>query len=230
MRKGKILPTTSQVNAARFMDCFKECLEQGKTPIVIGLSSKLTKSYEAALVAKSNMPEPDKVIVIDSKCASLGLGLVVMKAARMAIEGHPPEEIAKAAESYAHRLEHIFTVDSLEHLKRGGRLSTAQAFVGGLLNIKPVLHFVDGGIEPLEKVRGKRNALKRMLDIMGERAKNLEDQVVGISHADDEEGARELEREIRQRFNPKDVVISWIWPVIGAHAGPGTLALFFERA
>ncbi|KXG77523.1 DegV domain-containing protein [Fervidicola ferrireducens] len=230
MRKGKILPTTSQVNAARFMDCFKECLEQGKTPIVIGLSSKLTKSYEAALVAKSNMPEPDKVIVIDSKCASLGLGLVVMKAARMAIEGHPPEEIAKAAESYAHRLEHIFTVDSLEHLKRGGRLSTAQAFVGGLLNIKPVLHFVDGGIEPLEKVRGKRNALKRMLDIMGERAKNLEDQVVGISHADDEEGARELEREIRQRFNPKDVVISWIGPVIGAHAGPGTLALFFERA
>ncbi|SHM81693.1 EDD domain protein, DegV family [Caldanaerovirga acetigignens] len=229
MRKGKILPTTSQVNVARFMDCFKECLENGMTPIVIGLSAKLTKSYEAAIVAKNNMPEPEKVIIIDSKCASLGLGLVVIKAARMAVEGYLPEEIARESESYASRMEHIFTVDSLEHLKRGGRLSATQAFVGGLLNIKPILHLVDGGIEPLEKVRGKKNALKRMLEIMGERAKNFENQVVGISHADDEEGAKELAMEIKQRYNPKDVVISWIGPVIGAHAGPGTLAVFFER-
>ncbi|MFO7152123.1 MAG: DegV family protein [Bacillota bacterium] len=230
MRNGKILPTTSQVNMIKFMECFKECLDKGITPIVIGLSSKLTKSYEAALVARKNMPDPEKVIVVDSKSASLGLGMIVMRAARMALEGYPPEEIARVAESYAGRIEHIFVVESLDHLKRGGRLSAAQAFVGGLLNIKPILHIVDGAIEPLEKVRGKKNALKKMLDIMAERAKNLEEQVVGISHADDEESAKELEREIRERFNPKDVLISWVGPVIGAHAGPGTIAIFFERS
>ncbi|TYP55504.1 DegV family protein [Thermosediminibacter litoriperuensis] len=230
MRRGEIMPTTSQVNAARFMECFKECLEQGQTPIVIGLSSRLTKSYEAALLARNSMPDADKIKIIDSKCASLGLGLVVLKAARMAAEGREADEIVKAVEPYAHHMEHIFTVDSLDHLKRGGRISAAQAFVGGLLNIKPILHFVDGAIHPLEKVRGRKNAVRRMLEIMEERAKDVENQVVGISHADDEEMALELAQAVKQRFNPREIVISWIGPVIGAHAGPGTLALFFQNA
>ncbi|MCG0275189.1 MAG: DegV family protein [Thermosediminibacteraceae bacterium] len=230
MRRGEIIPITSQVTAARYMECYKECLEQDKTPIVIGLSSKLSKSYEAALLAKNNMPDPEKIKIFDSKCVSLGLGMVVLKAARMAAEGRSPEEIVSTVEPYAHRLEHVFTVDSLEYLKRGGRLSAAQAFVGGLLNIKPILHIADGAVEPLEKVRGKKNALKRMLEIMEERAKDIQNQVVGVCHADDEETAMELVDTIKKKFNPKDVLVSWIGPVIGAHAGPGTVAVFFERA
>lgn len=229
MRKGEIMPTTSQVSVARFIDCFKECLEEGAAPIVIGLSSKLTRSYEAALMARGNVANADKIKIIDSKAASLGLGLVVLEAARMAAQGLEAEDIVKVIEPYAHHMEHIFTVDSLEHLKRGGRISAAQALVGGLLHIKPMLHFVNGEIHPLEKVRGKKNVVRRMMEIMEQRAGDIEHKLIGISHADNEEMALELEKAVRQRFNPREIIISWIGPVIGAHAGPGTLALFFQN-
>ena len=130
---------------------------------------------------------------------------------------------------YALHMEHIFTVDSLEHLKRGGRISAAQAFVGGLLNIKPVLHFIDGSIHPLEKVRGRRNVIKRMVEIMAERIKNPEKQVVGISHGDNEELAVELAEAVKKEFGINDIMMSWIGPVIGSHSGPGTVALFFQN-
>ncbi len=228
MRRGEILPTTSQVVVPTFMQCFEECLNKGQTPIVLGLSSKLTSSYESALLARENLKAQD-IIVIDTKCASLGLGLVVLKAAHMAKEGKSSQEIAEEIMHYALHMEHIFTVDSLEHLKRGGRISAAQAFVGGLLNIKPVLHFIDGSIHPLEKVRGRRNVIKRMVEIMAERIKNPEKQVVGISHGDNEELAVELAEAVKKEFGINDIMMSWIGPVIGSHSGPGTVALFFQN-
>jgi DegV family protein with EDD domain len=211
------------------MKVYEECINLGLVPIVLGLSSRLTGSYQSALMAKENL-KADEVIVIDSRCASLGLGLVVLKAAKMAEEGRSPEEIAREVEQYAHHMEHIFTVDSLDHLRRGGRISAAQAFVGGLLNIKPILHFVDGAIHPLEKVRGRKNVVRRMVEIMAERGKNLEDQVVGISHGDNEELAVELADAVKKEFGVKEIMTSWIGPVIGAHSGPGTVALFFQNA
>lgn len=229
MRKGKIQPTTSQVVVSAFMQCFEECINNGHTPIVLGLSSKLTSSYESALLAKENLKFKDAVI-IDTKCASLGLGLVVLKAAKMAKEGRSISEITEEITHYALHMEHIFTVDSLEHLRRGGRISAAQAFVGGLLNIKPILHFVDGAIHPLEKVRGRKNVVKRMVEIMAQRVKNPENQVIGISHGDNEELAMELAEAIKKEFNVKDIIISWVGPVVGSHSGPGTVALFFQNA
>jgi DegV family protein with EDD domain len=229
MRNGEILPTTSQVVVPAYMNCFEECMSQGQIPLVLGLSSKLTSSYESALLAKENLKAKD-VIVIDTKCASLGLGLVVFKAAQMAKEGKNPQEIAEKIKYYALHMEHIFTVDSLEHLKRGGRISATQAFVGGLLNIKPVLHFVDGAIHPLEKVRGRRNVVKRMVEIMVERVKNPESQVIGISHGDNEELATELAEAVKKEFGINNIMMSWIGPVIGSHSGPGTVALFFQNA
>ncbi|NLU10870.1 MAG: DegV family protein [Tepidanaerobacter acetatoxydans] len=229
IRKGEIMPTTSQVTVPVYMRCFEEYINQGKVPLVLGLSSKLTSSYESALLAKENL-KADDVIIIDTKCASLGLGLVVLKAARMAKEGKGPQEIAEEIESYALHMEHIFTVDSLEYLKRGGRISATQAFVGGLLNVKPVLHFVDGAIHPLENVRGRRNIVKRMIEIMAERSKNPENQLIGISHGDNEELAMELKEAVKKEFGVKDIMISWIGPVIGSHSGPGTVALFFQNA
>ncbi|MDD4569934.1 MAG: DegV family protein [Tepidanaerobacteraceae bacterium] len=229
MRRGEIMPTTSQVVVPAYMRCFEEFMNQGKMPIVLGLSSKLTSSYESALLARENLKAKD-IIVIDTKCASLGLGLVVFKAAQMAKEGKSPQEIAEKIKHYALHMEHIFTVDSLEHLKRGGRISAAQAFVGGLLNIKPVLHFVDGAIHPLEKVRGRRNVVKRMVEIMAGRAKNPENQVIGISHGDNEELAMELAEAVKREFGIKDIEMSLIGPVIGSHSGPGTVALFFQNA
>lgn len=229
IRRGEIIPTTSQVTVPVYMRCFEECINQGKVPLVLGLSSKLTSSYESALLAKENLNAND-VIIIDTKCASLGLGLVVLKAAQMAKEGKGPQEIAEDIESYALHMEHIFTVDSLEYLKRGGRISATQAFVGGLLNVKPVLHFVDGAIHPLENVRGRRNIVKRMIEIMAQRSKNPENQLIGISHGDNEELAMELKEAVKKEFGVKDIMISWIGPVIGSHSGPGTVALFFQNA
>ncbi|HQA59782.1 MAG: DegV family protein [Tepidanaerobacter sp.] len=229
MRRGEILPTTSQVVVSAFMRCFEECINNGQTPLVLGLSSKLTSSFDSALLAKENMKIEDAVI-IDTKCASLGLGLVVLKAAKMAKEGSSIQDIAEEIRHYALHMEHIFTVDSLDHLKRGGRISAAQAFVGGLLNIKPILHFVDGAIHPLEKVRGRKNVVKRMVEVMGQRVKNPEKQVVGISHADNEELAMELAEAVKNEFKVKDIMISWIGQVIGAHTGPGAVALFFQNA
>ena len=229
MRQGKIMPTTSQVVAPVYMQCFKECLDHNQVPIVLGLSSRLTSSYESALLAKENL-KAEEVVVIDTKCASFGLGLVVLKAAQMAKEGKTPEEITKKIEHYALHMEHIFTVDSLEHLKRGGRISATQAFVGGLLNIKPVLHFDDGAIHPLEKVRGRRNVVKRMVEIMADRVKNPENQIIGISHGNNEKLAMELAEAVKKEFGVKDIMMSWIGPVIGSHSGPGTVALFFQNA
>lgn len=229
MRRGEILPTTSQVVVTAFMQCFEECINNNQIPLVLGLSSKLTSSFESALIAKENM-QFKEAVVIDTKCASLGLGMVVLKAAKMAKEGRSIEEITEEITNYALHMEHIFTVDSLEHLKRGGRISAAQAFVGGLLNIKPILHFVDGAIQPLEKVRGRKNVVKRMVEIMAQRVKNPENQIVGISHGDNEELAMELADAIKEEFKVKDIIMSWIGPVVGSHAGPGTVALFFQNA
>ncbi|MCG1011835.1 DegV family protein [Tepidanaerobacter sp. GT38] len=229
MRRGEILPTTSQVVVTAFMQCFEECINNNQIPLVLGLSSKLTSSFESALLAKENM-QFKEAVVIDTKCASLGLGMVVLKAAKMAKEGRSIEEITEEITNYALHMEHIFTVDSLEHLKRGGRISAAQAFVGGLLNIKPILHFVDGAIQPLEKVRGRKNVVKRMVEIMAQRVKNPENQIVGISHGDNEELAMELADAIKEEFKVKDIIMSWIGPVVGSHAGPGTVALFFQNA
>jgi DegV family protein with EDD domain len=229
MRNNQIMPTTSQVSVATFIKTFEECLKEKYAPVVIGLSSKLTSSYQSALMAKDTL-KSDDIVVLDSKCASLGQGLVVMKAAKMARDGKNPKEIVEEIVPYAEHMEHIFTVDSLEHLKRGGRISAAQAFVGGLLNIKPILHFVDGAIQPLEKVRGRKNVIKRMVDIMAQRGKNIENQIIGISHGDNEEMALELADTIKTKYGVKDIIISWIGPVIGSHAGPGTLALFFQNA
>lgn len=230
MRKDKILPTTAKVNVITFMELFEKCINENIVPIVIGLSSKLSGSFESALLAKQNLGAKDnQIIIIDSKCASLGLGLVVMKAAKMAKAQQEPSQIAKTIEHYAHHMEHIFTVDSLDHLKRGGRISSTKAFVGGLLHIKPILHFVDGAIVPLEKIRGKKNVIKHMIKIMRIRGKNLENQVVGVSHGDNEVMAKELAEAVVKQFNVKGIVMSQIGPVVGSHSGPGTVAVFFQN-
>jgi len=139
------------------------------------------------------------------------------------------EKIIQAIRSHCERMEHIFTVEDLDFLARGGRLSRASAFLGGLLNIKPLLHVEDGKLIPLEKIRGKKKLYRRMLDIMEERGGDLENQVIGISHGDDEKAALQIKKMIEERFGSKKFHIDIIGAVIAAHAGPGTLAIFFLK-
>jgi DegV family protein with EDD domain len=124
-------------------------------------------------------------------------------------------------------MEHIFTVDDLEYLYRGGRVSKTAAFVGSLLKIKPILHVEDGKLIPLEKMRGSKKLLGRLTEIMEERGTDWENQTIGISHGDDLERANKLADIMKEKFHPKEIVIEMVGSVIGAHSGPGTIALFF---
>jgi DegV family protein with EDD domain len=229
MRKGEVVKT-SQASPMKMKELFTELAKEGQPAIYIAFSSQLSGTYQTAMMVREEVLEqyPQfQLTIIDSKCASLGLGLVVAKASELAQQGMPYEQLCETISTYCQHMEHIFTVDDLEYLARGGRISRTSAFVGGLLNIKPLLHVEDGKLIPLEKIRGRKKVYKRMLELMAERGNDLQKQVIGISHGDDEEAALELKRQIEETFGCTRFFISPIGGAIGAHAGPGTLALFF---
>ncbi|TWK72821.1 Fatty acid-binding protein [Bacillus paralicheniformis] len=230
MRRGKA-PKTSQPSLQLLTDMFSRLAKEGNPALYIAFSSQLSGTYQTAVMAanevKEEFPHFD-LRVVDSKCASLGYGLAVKHALELAANGNTIQEIEMSVKEFCDHLEHIFTVDDLTYLARGGRISKASAFVGGLLNIKPLLHVEDGKLVPLEKIRGRKKLLKRMIELMKERGRDLSSQTIGISHGDDEESASEIKRLIEAEFHPKDIVVNMIGSVIGAHAGPGTLAIFFS--
>lgn len=231
MRKGEIIKT-SQVSLQTFLDLFNKTAERNETLIYFAFSSGLSGTYSAAKLAeqqtKETYPNAD-LHIIDTKCASLGYGLIVLKAGQMAADGATTDEIIKHCTDQAERMEHIFTVDDLEYLYRGGRVSKTAAFFGTMLKIKPLLDMEEGKLMPREKIRGSKRVLGRMLEVMDERAGKLDEQTIAISHGDDLERAEQLAIMIRDKYNVKDIVIEMVGAVIGAHSGPGTLALFFLR-
>ncbi|AGK52694.1 DegV family protein [Bacillus sp. 1NLA3E] len=229
IRAGKI-PKTSQVPPQRFKDLFTEMAINKQDGIYIAFSSQLSGTYQTAVMILNQVKEeyPDfNLTIIDSKCASLGLGLVAVEAVRLANENVSKDELVKRLQFHAFHMEHLFTVEDLDYLARGGRVSKAAAFVGGLLNIKPLLNVEDGKLVPLEKLRGKKKLLHRVIELMKVRGKGFEQQIVGISHADNAEGAQEIQAMIQEELHPKQIMVSSIGSVIGAHTGPGTIAIFF---
>lgn len=229
MREGKVYKT-SQVPPSKFKEVFLNCAENGDTCIYIGFSSGLTGTFQSAIIARDDVLElyPDfDLHMIDTKCASIGFGLVVYKAAIMLSEGKTKEEILENIKFNSKHMEHIFTVDSLEYLFRGGRVSRTSAFIGDLLNIRPILDVEDGKLIPIEKVRGRKKSLKRIVDIAGERGVNLQNQIIGISHGDCLEEAEKLKEMLEEKYGCKSFLINTVGAVIGAHSGPGTIALFF---
>ena len=233
MRNGKA-PKTSQPAPEAFKDLFTACAEKNEPLVYIGFSSGLSGTFQSAKIMEDQIKSeyPDAPLyLIDSKCASLGYGLVVLHAAKMAKAGATAEESVEAAEHQAKHMEHVFTVDDLEYLYRGGRVSKTSAFVGGLLKIKPILQVDDGKLVPIEKIRGSKKVLSRMVELMEERGKDFENQVIAISHGDDIERAEKLASMIQEKFGIKreNIIIEMVGAVIGAHSGPGTLALFFSN-
>jgi len=229
IRSGKV-PKTSQPSPEAFEELFIELAKSKQTGIYIAFSSALSGTYQTAEMVRGQVLEeyPDlDLTIIDTKCASVGYGLIVRNAVDLLQAKAPKEEIIEAAIFNSQHMEHLFTVDDLDYLAKGGRLSKASAFLGGLLNIKPLLHVEDGKLVPLEKLRGKKKVLQRMLDLMGERGDHLQDQCIGICHGDDEEAALNLKQLIEERFGVKDFYINIIGSAVGSHAGPGTLAVFF---
>ncbi|MFJ7825212.1 DegV family protein [Psychrobacillus sp. NPDC096623] len=229
IREGK-QPKTSQVSPELFLRLFEDLAKSGEEGLYIAFSSALSGTYSTAMMMREQLLEtyPDlKLTIIDSQCASLGYGLVLKQAVKLRDEGMDNAQLIEKVRFYAEHMEHLFTVEDLDYLARGGRVSKASAFIGGLLNIKPLLHVEDGKLVPIEKIRGRKKVFKRMLDLMEERGENFSDQVIAISHSDDEATALELKQMIEDRFHPKSIEIHLIGSTIGAHVGPGAIALFF---
>lgn len=230
-RDGK-LATTSQLNPSDIIPGFEKVLSSGNDLLYIAFSSGLSGSYNNLSLVAEDMRQkyPDrKIYVVDSLCASLGQGLLVDYAVKMRDAGKPIDEVVKWVETHKLGLNHWFTVDSLSHLRRGGRVTGAAAFVGNLLHIKPVLN-VDfaGHLIPREKEQGRKRALKCMIEKMEEYIYQPDGQSIFISHGDDLEAAEKLAGMVKARFpEVGEILINPLGAVIGAHAGPGTIALFF---
>lgn len=230
VRNGE-MPSTSQVNVYEYTEIFKRCAMEGKALVYLGFSSGLSGSVSSANLARDMVCEEIKdadITVIDSKCASLGEGLLAYQANEMLESGASKDEIVSWIETNKLRVNHWFTVDDLGHLKRGGRLSGAAAFVGTLLDIKPILKVDDEGrLIPVSKVKGRKKSIKTLFEMLKENIEYPEGQVIAISHGDCIEDADYLREMIQKEFPVKDVIINEVGPVIGSHSGPGTLALFF---
>ncbi len=234
MRKGEVYKT-AQIPPYTYQEKFQEIAKKKEDTIYIAFSSGLSGTYQAAALTKNSMleeyPNLDTDLeIVDTRSASVGFGLVVYKAAQMAKEGRSKEEILKVLDFYINHIEHIFTVDNLEYLFRGGRVTRTEAFVGELLHIKPILDMPeDGTLRPIEKVRGRKKVLKRMIGIMEERGgkADLKNQTIGINHGDDIEGAMKLKEMIEEKYGCTDFVLNIVGCAIGAHSGPGTLSVFF---
>ena len=230
MRQGEII-TTSLISMEKCQDVFESNLKEGKDILYISFSSALSGTYNAALMVAKNLEKeyPErKIYVVDSLAASMGQGLLVYYCAEQKRSGKSIEEVKDWLIENRLQLCHWFTVDDLFHLKRGGRISGTTALVGTVLGVKPVLHVDnEGRLVPVSKVRTRKKSLIALVDEMEKTCINPTEQIVFISHGDSIDDALYVEKLVRDRLNVKDIKINYVDPVIGAHSGPGTIALFF---
>ncbi len=235
VREEEKMPTTSQVNPADAKEYFEEYIKTDKEILHLAFSSGLSGTYNSARMAAEEVMEehPDvKIIVVDTLAASMGEGMVVHKAVQMRDQGKSLEDTANWITNHIQNFSHLFTVDDLFHLCRGGRVSKTSAIVGSLAGIKPVLHVdSEGHLTVVNKVRGRKKSLSTMVELMDKQMgswlkENQEDQVL-ISHGDALEDAEYLAGLIKEKFGIQNFMINNIGPTIGAHAGAGAIALFF---
>mgnify|MGYP003254873059 FL=1 len=232
MRNGS-MPTTSQVNPENAKNIFLPYLKDGYDILHIAFSSGLSGSYNSTRIAAEELSEefPDrKITIIDSLAASLGEGLLVHKAVMLKEQGADLDTVADWVEQNKLHIVHNFTVDDLFHLHRGGRVSKATAILGTMINVKPILHVDDEGhLIALSKVRGRKKSLQALVDSMEKQmgAYRSQNDIVFISHGDSLADAQYVADLVKQRFGIESFLINYVGPTIGAHSGPGTIALFY---
>ncbi len=230
VREGA-MPTTSMINPEDYLRVFEPILAGGTDIIYIAFSSGLSGSCASAQMAANELLEKypeSRLHVFDSRCASLGQGLLVDFARRLRDEGKTFDELCDWLRENAPKLNHFVTVDDLMHLHRGGRVSRASAMVGTLIGIKPMLYVnPEGKLLVCGKKRGRRAALDMLLEYMDQYVSSMNMDTIAISHGDCEEDASYVENLVRERYKVGHVIVNYIGSVIGSHAGPGTVALFF---
>lgn len=229
--RGGAMSTTNQINQAAFTDIFESYLQNGVDVLYIGFSSALSGTYHNSVLVAEELAVkyPDRTILVaDSLTATLGTGLLVYAAVQKQREGMGIEELHQWVQTERLLVSGWFTVDDLNFLKRGGRLSGTAALVGTMLGIKPILRITEEGkLVPMEKVRGRKQSLHVLLEHMERTFRDTGDQVVFVVHGDCPDDAAYLKKEIKSRYHVKRVVNNNIGPIIGSHTGPGAIAIFY---
>jgi DegV family protein with EDD domain len=226
--KSKIMPTTSQVTPAVMHHTFQSLVEQGYDVLGVFLSSKISGTVQSAFQAREMIAGAEnKITIVDSHLTTMAMGWPVLTAARAALAGESLANCAQVAQHACNNSGVFFVVETLEFLRRGGRLSGTQAMAGTILKIKPILEMRDGKIESVEKIRTKQKAIQRMIELTAERIHGQTPIRIAVTHANSEADAASLLESACKQFDPVETLISSLSPVIGTHAGPGTVALAF---
>ena len=223
---SKTLPTTSQPTPGEFVSIFKQESETADTIVCVLVSSKLSGTYESAMMAKEQLPNLD-IRIVDSAFSSMGLGFCVLAAAQAAESGKSADEVVAAAVQMSHKMHLLIVVDTLEFLHRSGRIKATKRALGTLLQVKPILHFEEGLIQSLSSERTMKKALSRMLDIAEKRLGDKKMAQAAVVDVDAKNRGDQVAEIIHDRFTPPNILRSGVSPVVGAIVGPGTIGVAF---
>jgi len=228
LKTAKSMPSTSQVSPATMQSIFQPLVDQGLDVLGIFVSSKLSGTLQSAIQGRENMGTAgDKITLVDSQSTAMALGFQVLAAARALETGASLKECAATAEKAHERTGVFFAVDTLEFLHRGGRIGGAQRFIGSALNLKPILALKDGRVEGVERIRTKGKAQERILELVSEMVKGKSNIRIATLHANAAEDAKLLLERAKQELKPLETILAEVSPVVGTHAGPGTVGLAY---
>ena len=229
--RGGEMPTTTQINQETYRKVFTPVLKEGKDILYIAFSSGLSSTWQSSCMAARELEEKfpgRRILTVDSRCASAGEGLLVLEAVRMKESGATMDEIAAWVEETRDKVCHWILVDDLKHLHRGGRIPAVTAVAGIALGIKPIIIMTEEGkLEPIAKVRGRKKGVEYLLNKIGEDCPDPKNSILWVVHTDCEGEAKELYRAIKSTYHPKELYLSEIGPIIGAHTGPNMMAVVF---
>ena len=228
LEKSVELPKTSQVTPVEFSKVFKEELNKGNKILAILGSSHLSGTHDSAILAKEELGSKD-IFIIDSEAISLGAGMLVIKAAELAKEGKPAEEIYQIIEESKKKMRHLIVIGNLKYIYKGGRISFTSSVLGSVLNIKPILTVREGKLEMIDKTRGMKKAIAILLDTLKKNGLSLDNKIIGINHSICPEYADYIEQQIKLEYSVSEIIRGEVGSVIGTHAGPNCVAFYFEE-
>jgi DegV family protein with EDD domain len=226
MYRSKELPKTAAPDPNTFIEVFGRALLEAGEVVCVCISSGLSSTYQSAVLAK-NMMESEKIRIVDSLSASLGEGILAIRAAEMARQGLPLDTAFRKLVDYRDNVKTVFTLDTLENVIKGGRLTKLQGLVGHILDIKPIFQGVEGKIEVLEKIRGRRRALRRLTVLVGEMSREVEGCIIGLSHMDCLADVNYLKEEIEKLYSPARIIVAEMGSTLGTYAGKGGIIMAF---
>lgn len=229
MIKSNQLPKTAHPSPETFKKVFLKYINDGYDILCLTISSKLSGTYQSAMIAKNNIKTSEKIFVFDSLAASSGEALQVIKASKLIQKGEKIKEVLRKLTEYRNRINILILLDTLENIVKGGRLTKIQGVIAKILNFKIILHNNEGAVEMLEKIRGKKRFFKKVLEIIDERMKklNLSNLNVGITHVDNIEEAMMFKKIIEEKYNPKDIFVNHMGATIATYAGRGGIIISF---